>query len=109
MLALEIGQKLKILTDLEKFNPKELLEDTYRIDKSLKDLGSGNFNSMSFPSYDISEKKVNEDDYYYGEEDYDYDEEYDYYQEEYYDEDEDDDDLYAYGTYRRMLIFISVF
>jgi len=90
MLGIEIAQKLRILTDFDKFNAKECLEDTYRIDQSLKDLGSGNYVLMDFQ---LSQQ---ESDYYLEEGD-EYDD--DYYDEDYaYSEDDDDNELYNYRS-----------
>lgn len=87
MLGIEITQKIRVLTDLGTFNAKEYLEDTYRIDQSLHDLGNGNFVMVGFYSNHWGDE---EDEYYdeYYEEGY-YDEDYGY-----FDEDDDEDTFY---------------
>lgn len=89
MLALEITQKMKILTTLQKFNAKEFLEDICRIDKNLKDLSSGKEFVDDIGFYAEGEEENYEedgeydyDDYYYGEEGYS----------------DDDDEYYGYAS-----------
>ena len=94
MLGLEIGQKLKVLNGLEKFRPKDYLEDAMRIDEALKGIFNKNLNTQKFQSEFLqatTNYEVEDEDYYEDEEEEYYEDYYDYG----YDEDEEEE--YGYG------------
>ena len=114
MLGIEITQYLRALTDFDKFSPKELLEDVYRIEQSLSEMKNGTF--VPFDIYhecsNSNGKQAKESHYEEGE----YEEGFNIYEDEkesdnnvyYFNEfeDENDSDVFSYGFYSGLMKLI---